>query len=410
MNKKVRIFIGSSTESLTVAKAIKANFENDDNIEVRIWNEEMFNPGQYTLDELIRFTKSFDFGIFVWANDDKVEIETRNILQTQPRDNVIFEAGMFYSALGKDRVFLFAPKENNPKIPSDLFGLHPIRYNTPTDDNYASELSTGVNRVRRVVGKLGHLRSDQMDKVTRGSIKLIQDIDYCEYSKMPTLNKCKVKNSNDSNLRYLFLNVIDCRDARQKIKKYFQEKNIIESICGLYDIYGRLDILVKYRSPESLSDDINSLLGDSHLLTNEEEGKEIKINIEQFNWLDENNESYNVLTNKEEYIESTWHSCFLRVFVHNNDSYSKAGNKYKYFLASLKDKIQSKKYDNLKQIVRNVCIQDDGESIIFDLLFSCRNFPLLHQLTGCIEDVIADMKLRTDKHTHIVYYHEEYQP
>ena len=72
MNKKIRIFIGSSAESLKVAQAIKANFEHDSDIEVRIWNENLFKPGQYTLDDLIRFTKSFDFGIFVWANDDKV--------------------------------------------------------------------------------------------------------------------------------------------------------------------------------------------------------------------------------------------------------------------------------------------------------------------------------------------------
>lgn len=67
MNKKIRIFIGSSTESLKVASAIKTNFEYDNHIEVRIWNESIFQPGQYTFDELIRFTKSYDFAIFVWA-------------------------------------------------------------------------------------------------------------------------------------------------------------------------------------------------------------------------------------------------------------------------------------------------------------------------------------------------------
>lgn len=158
-NNKPRIFIGSSTESLKVAEAIKANFEFDD-VEVRIWNEDLFLPGQYTLDELIRFTKSFDFGIFVWANDDKVEIQSREISKNQPRDNVILEAGMFYGALGKERVFLFAPTENTPKIPSDLLGLSTLRYKTPTDENYKAELSTGVNKIKNIILKKGIVNKD----------------------------------------------------------------------------------------------------------------------------------------------------------------------------------------------------------------------------------------------------------
>lgn len=146
--KKPRIFIGSSAESLKIAQAIKANFQFD-NIEVRTWSDDLFLPGQYTLDELLKFTNSYDFAIFVLASDDK--IKSRNIQQTQPRDNVILEAGMFYNALGRDRVFLFAPSENNPKIPSDLLGLAIIKYNTPTDHNYVAELEVGVNRIRKII-------------------------------------------------------------------------------------------------------------------------------------------------------------------------------------------------------------------------------------------------------------------
>lgn len=160
MNKKIRIFIGSSTESLKVASAIKTNFEYDNHIEVRIWNESIFQPGQYTFDELIRFTKSYDFAIFVWANDDKVAIESRGIMANQPRDNVILEAGMFYRALGRERVFLFAPVEDGAKIPSDLQGLSPIRYKTPTDDNYRSELSSGVDFIKVTINKLGIIKPD----------------------------------------------------------------------------------------------------------------------------------------------------------------------------------------------------------------------------------------------------------
>ncbi|MBK8853211.1 MAG: nucleotide-binding protein [Saprospiraceae bacterium] len=146
--EKIRIFIGSSVESLIISKAIKANFQYDQ-IEVRIWSDDLFKPGEYTLDELLKFTKSFDFAIFVWADDDYIENTNRKIKQTQPRDNVILEAGIFYGSLGRERVFLFAPSDNNPKIPSDLLGLSTIRYNTPTDENYIAELEVGVNKIKK---------------------------------------------------------------------------------------------------------------------------------------------------------------------------------------------------------------------------------------------------------------------
>lgn len=69
-----RIFIGSAYESRLVARGIKEALE--DVAEVRIWDEAMFEPGRFTLDELGRFTESFDFGIFVWSGDDHTVSDT----------------------------------------------------------------------------------------------------------------------------------------------------------------------------------------------------------------------------------------------------------------------------------------------------------------------------------------------
>lgn len=95
--QRVRIFIGSANESRQVARGIKAALE--DVGEVRIWDEALFEPGTFTLDELSRFTQSFDFAIFVWSGDDQTVSRGREM--KSPRDNVVFEAGMFYAALGK---------------------------------------------------------------------------------------------------------------------------------------------------------------------------------------------------------------------------------------------------------------------------------------------------------------------
>src|SRR5690242_16949696 len=93
-----RVFIGSSSESLAVARGLKANLETT--AEVRIWDEGLFTPGNYTLEDLLTFTTSFDFAIFVFGADDSVV--SRGLQLAGPRDNVILEAGMFYSTLGRE--------------------------------------------------------------------------------------------------------------------------------------------------------------------------------------------------------------------------------------------------------------------------------------------------------------------
>jgi len=144
MERQPRIFIGSSAESLRAAKGIKANLETE-NFEVRVWDEDIFEPGRYTLDELVRFTKSFDFAIFVWEGVDKIESRDQSFFS--PRDNVILEAGMFYSVLGREKVFLFAPSNNAPKLPSNLLGLPVIYYKETTDKNFVAATSVGSLKV-----------------------------------------------------------------------------------------------------------------------------------------------------------------------------------------------------------------------------------------------------------------------
>ena len=49
--------------------------------------------------------------------------------QASPRDNVVFEAGLFGGALGMRRTFIL--HANGAKLPSDLLGLTCVRYDGP---------------------------------------------------------------------------------------------------------------------------------------------------------------------------------------------------------------------------------------------------------------------------------------
>lgn len=148
---KIKVFVGSSRESLNVARGIKACLEEE--TEVLVWDEDLFEPGGYTLDQLLRLAASSDFAVLVWSADD--EVISRGQHRSSPRDNILFEAGLFYGALGKERVFLFVQAEDEPKIPSDLHGLTVINYHRPADERYRAAVSTPCLRVAQLMRRLG---------------------------------------------------------------------------------------------------------------------------------------------------------------------------------------------------------------------------------------------------------------
>ena len=97
-----------------------------------------FNPGVSTLDRLIELTGQVDFAAFVFAQDDwtaSTPATSNEIVagQASPRDNVVFEAGLFGGALGMRRTFILHAE--GAKLPSDLLGLTSVRYSgeSPSD-------------------------------------------------------------------------------------------------------------------------------------------------------------------------------------------------------------------------------------------------------------------------------------
>ena len=126
MNEKPRIFIGSSSESLHYANELEIELRDDAIADV--WSRS-FKAGQYTLDELVRKASEVDFAAFILGQEDKTI--SRGKVKTSPRDNVIFEAGLFAGKLGISNVFLIVD-EKGSKLPSDINGLVYITYNSET--------------------------------------------------------------------------------------------------------------------------------------------------------------------------------------------------------------------------------------------------------------------------------------
>src|ERR1039457_1937211 len=96
----------------------------------------------------------FDFAALVLTSDDL--IRSRDLESFGPRDNVLFELGLFMGRLGRARTFLVHQSGVNIKIPSDVSGVTAAVYQWPRDDtNYQAALGAACDSIRAVIRDLG---------------------------------------------------------------------------------------------------------------------------------------------------------------------------------------------------------------------------------------------------------------
>ncbi len=150
---KPRIFLGSSGKQEKLLKALTRGLEGVADVEP--WTTS-FNPGTTTLQRLIDLTREVDFAAFVFARDDWTTESDPTVDpeqgQASPRDNVVFEAGLFGSALGMRRTFIL--HANGAKLPSDLLGLTSVRYDPATT---AAEMRSVNEKLRNAIESEGRL-------------------------------------------------------------------------------------------------------------------------------------------------------------------------------------------------------------------------------------------------------------
>jgi hypothetical protein len=151
---KPRIFLGSSGKQAKLLQALTRGLEDIAHVEP--WTTS-FNPGTTTLERLLELTREVDFAAFVFAQDDWTSntsptSEPAAPGQASPRDNVVFEAGLFGGVLGMRRTFIL--HANGAKLPSDLLGLTCVRYANATA---ATELKVINEKIRTAIESEGRL-------------------------------------------------------------------------------------------------------------------------------------------------------------------------------------------------------------------------------------------------------------
>ena len=116
-----KLFIGSSKANVAVARLVANRLEGDGSADVTVWDEGVFSLNKGFLEKLLAVLSEFDFAVLIWAPDDVTESKGES--KASPRDNVIFECGLFMGAVGRERVFIISDQSVSLKIPSDLAGI-----------------------------------------------------------------------------------------------------------------------------------------------------------------------------------------------------------------------------------------------------------------------------------------------
>jgi hypothetical protein len=149
------VFIGSSSEGLAVAEAFRNALRRD--AAVTVWHKGVFGLGDGTLESLVAATKRVDFAILVLTPDDLTTSRKRR--QQSPRDNVLFECGLFIGTLGRHRTYVTFDRRTGIKIPSDLAGVTLAAYGDRGDDQpLARQIEPAVSLIRAAIRERGQLR------------------------------------------------------------------------------------------------------------------------------------------------------------------------------------------------------------------------------------------------------------
>ena len=155
---RARIFLGSSGQQEKLLGALTRGLE--DIADVEPWTT-VFNPGVSTLDRLVELTREVDFAAFVFAQDDWT---TRGASpeaasgEASPRDNVVFEAGLFGGALGMRRTFIL--HADGAKLPTDLLGLTSIRYDPDTTPAIVRQINQKLRSAIEAEGRISRIEGE----------------------------------------------------------------------------------------------------------------------------------------------------------------------------------------------------------------------------------------------------------
>ncbi len=171
MATSVKIFVASASEGLQVAHALGKVLEDHEGFRPCVWDEGTFKPSLTFIEALEVQLDQSDFAILTLTPDDRVV--SRGKSRRAPRDNVLFELGLFMGRLGRERTYFMFDKACDPKIPSDLLGVSPAPFKrvggVPLEDCLRDASTRVVAQIRELGAreKLDPVQSAHIHRVKR---------------------------------------------------------------------------------------------------------------------------------------------------------------------------------------------------------------------------------------------------
>ena len=146
------LFIACATESLEVAEAIKEQIAENE-VVVELWTDGVFQPSKGTMESLEGKIDLADFAVAVFSGDDQVKSRGEDYLA--PRDNTVFELGLFAGAIGRERSFFVVQRDVDVKIPSDLAGITSLGFTLTKDCSAEPDIKDACKIICDRISALG---------------------------------------------------------------------------------------------------------------------------------------------------------------------------------------------------------------------------------------------------------------
>lgn len=154
MMTTLRIFIASSTEGASVARALRTTLQAElgTSALVELWSHK-FELGDTAIEALETISDEADFAVVVMTPDDKAKIRHAN--EVVPRDNLVFELGLFIGTLGRERSIVALDPKDKLKLPSDILSVTALTFDRSSTESLNVSLQAGCVRLAERIGEIG---------------------------------------------------------------------------------------------------------------------------------------------------------------------------------------------------------------------------------------------------------------
>jgi hypothetical protein len=125
-----------------------------------------FDLNQGTLESLLNVLDTVDYAVLILTADDLCI--SRGAERPSPRDNVIFELGLFFGRLSRNRCFFLLDSTKNIKLPSDLLGISAAEYRPHHSGNLEASVGSACSKIKRAIEKHGR-RSRLLFRILDGA-------------------------------------------------------------------------------------------------------------------------------------------------------------------------------------------------------------------------------------------------